>query len=407
MPCTTTQNTIGATIIVMSLRKASLSTFSSTAKPGVSDAEQDAEQEPDQHLHEQRLEHREAADACSRRCHDDGGHCEPSLRTRNLATGAKRQSSNRHASTEPPANPTRMRLASHTMHDYDGDSPIKRRIEVPMNVTTRILLGGLLAAAILMPAAPGSAAGEEGRLSRSQGHPREAVQAGRRLRENACGIPRRSQAQGPRGAHGAGRADLPVDRERPRRPTSSISAATPSTISRWRSGSARSARTSTAASTTVRIGRCSPASPRTPSFYIANDAGNLVCGPIAAEVADDKAFEQARRKIDADQRARRMVFHPAPRRAVAKAPGDTGTPVAKVGTVALPLDRLLSAGKGRRAAAAADPFRGAAAVGPDRLGAGHGRAPARDRSPLLRPHPGRRMEDRRHRPGGERALITL
>src|SRR5580704_1108136 len=35
MPCTTTQNTIGATIIVISLRKASLRIFSSTAKPGV------------------------------------------------------------------------------------------------------------------------------------------------------------------------------------------------------------------------------------------------------------------------------------------------------------------------------------------------------------------------------------
>src|ERR1700733_12338668 len=35
MPCTTTQNTIGATIIEISFRKASLKIFSSTAKSGV------------------------------------------------------------------------------------------------------------------------------------------------------------------------------------------------------------------------------------------------------------------------------------------------------------------------------------------------------------------------------------
>jgi hypothetical protein len=32
---------------------------------------------------------------------------------------------------------------------------------------------------------------------------------------------------------------------------------------------------------------------------VANDAGTLVCGPMTAEVADDNAFEEARRKIDA------------------------------------------------------------------------------------------------------------
>jgi hypothetical protein len=71
-------------------------------------------------------------------------------------------------------------------------------------------------------------------------------------------------------------------------------------------------------------------------FYIANDAGNLVCGPVAAEVADDKAFEQARRKIDAVNEPVEWYFTLA-ETAVAKAPGDTGTPVAKVGTIALPL----------------------------------------------------------------------
>jgi hypothetical protein len=50
-----------------------------------------------------------------------------------------------------------------------------------------------------------------------------------------------------------------------------------------------------------------------PSFYIANDAGTLVCGPMAAEVADDDAFDQARRKIGAIDDPSGMVFYPRPR----------------------------------------------------------------------------------------------
>src|SRR5271169_3328740 len=34
------------------------------------------------------------------------------------------------------------------------------------------------------------------------------------------------------------------------------------------------------------------------TYYTATDSGNLVCGPIAAEVADDRIFEQARKKIE-------------------------------------------------------------------------------------------------------------
>jgi hypothetical protein len=57
-----------------------------------------------------------------------------------------------------------------------------------------------------------------------------------------------------------------------------------------------------------------------PSFYTANDAGTLVCGPMAAEVADDSAFDQARRKIDAISepvgRVGRSISTPASRRTV-------------------------------------------------------------------------------------------
>jgi hypothetical protein len=122
-----------------------------------------------------------------------------------------------------------------------------------------------------------------------------------------------------------------------------------------------------------------------PSFYIANDTGTLVCGPITAEVADDNTFEEARRKTNAIDDPVEWYFTLA----AATAPGDTGSLVAKVGTIAMPLIGFLSAREGRRAAVAADPLRDAAAVGPGWLGAGHRRAPAQDRSPLLCPHSGR------------------
>jgi hypothetical protein len=59
-----------------------------------------------------------------------------------------------------------------------------------------------------------------------------------------------------------------------------------------------------------------------PSFYIANDAGTLVCGPMAAEVADDEAFDQARRKIDANNEPVEWYFTLAAEMSVATAPGD-------------------------------------------------------------------------------------
>jgi hypothetical protein len=74
-----------------------------------------------------------------------------------------------------------------------------------------------------------------------------------------------------------------------------------------------------------------------PSFYAANDAGTLVCGPMTAEVADDNAFEEARRKINAIDEPVEWYFTLAAETPVAMAPGDTGTPIAKVGTIAMPL----------------------------------------------------------------------
>jgi hypothetical protein len=109
-----------------------------------------------------------------------------------------------------------------------------------------------------------------------------------------------------------------------------------------------------------------------PTYYATTDSGNLVCGPIAAEVADDRIFEQARKKIET---ARRVVFHlgrdrcrqgPRRHRRAGRQGRHRGAALAQ----------LLSAREGRRAAASADPFRGAAAIGANRLGAGHRGAPA-------------------------------
>ncbi len=71
------------------------------------------------------------------------------------------------------------------------------------------------------------------------------------------------------------------------------------------------------------------------TLYQATEFGNLVCGPIAANVVDDGVYEQARKRVEPSDEAADWYFTLAPTQ-VAKAPGDTGTPVARVGTVALP-----------------------------------------------------------------------
>jgi hypothetical protein len=73
-----------------------------------------------------------------------------------------------------------------------------------------------------------------------------------------------------------------------------------------------------------------------PTYYKANEAGSLVCGPIAAEVVDDDVFEQARKKVEIGDEGADWYFTLA-ETSVAKAPGDAGAPLAKVGTVAMPL----------------------------------------------------------------------
>jgi hypothetical protein len=71
------------------------------------------------------------------------------------------------------------------------------------------------------------------------------------------------------------------------------------------------------------------------TYYQDTQSGNLVCSPTTANAQDDNVFEQARNKIETGDDGVDWYFTLAPT-SVAKAPNDTGPPVAKVGTVALP-----------------------------------------------------------------------
>jgi hypothetical protein len=71
------------------------------------------------------------------------------------------------------------------------------------------------------------------------------------------------------------------------------------------------------------------------TYYHDEEAGNLVCGPITADLVDEDVFEQARKKVETGEEGADWYFTLAPTN-VGKAPGDTGPPVAKVGVVALP-----------------------------------------------------------------------
>jgi hypothetical protein len=68
----------------------------------------------------------------------------------------------------------------------------------------------------------------------------------------------------------------------------------------------------------------------------ASEGGNLVCGPITAEVVDEQVFDRARKRIESGEEQADWYFTLS-EVAVSKAPGDTGAPIAKLGTVALPV----------------------------------------------------------------------
>jgi hypothetical protein len=80
------------------------------------------------------------------------------------------------------------------------------------------------------------------------------------------------------------------------------------------------------------------------TFYPANDAGSLVCGPLGADVVDQPAYEQARKKVETGDEAADWYFT-IQETAVAKTPADAGAPIAKVGVVAMPLISTFPAAK--------------------------------------------------------------
>jgi hypothetical protein len=73
-----------------------------------------------------------------------------------------------------------------------------------------------------------------------------------------------------------------------------------------------------------------------PTYYRATDSGNLVCGPIGAEIADQATFEQADKKLSTEDEAAEWYFTLASTD-VAKSPTETGTPTTKIGAIALPV----------------------------------------------------------------------
>ena len=72
------------------------------------------------------------------------------------------------------------------------------------------------------------------------------------------------------------------------------------------------------------------------TYYKVPDAGNLVCGPISADVVDEDVQEKANDIIGTEDDQPDWYFTIADT-PVAKAASDSGAPIAKIGKVALPV----------------------------------------------------------------------
>jgi hypothetical protein len=84
---------------------------------------------------------------------------------------------------------------------------------------------------------------------------------------------------------------------------------------------------------------------RDKTYYKATDSGSLICGPIRANVANEDTFEAAQKKIAPGDDDQIEWYFTLGDTAVAKAPGDSGPPLGKVGKVALPVLSTAPAGK--------------------------------------------------------------
>jgi hypothetical protein len=73
------------------------------------------------------------------------------------------------------------------------------------------------------------------------------------------------------------------------------------------------------------------------TYYKASDSGGLICGPIKADIANEDTLEAAQKKIAPGDDDQVDWYFTLGDTSVAKAPGDSGPPVGKVGKVALPV----------------------------------------------------------------------
>ena len=72
------------------------------------------------------------------------------------------------------------------------------------------------------------------------------------------------------------------------------------------------------------------------SYYQVSDGGNLVCAPVAAGVMDPTVEEQARKKVETEDEPAEWYFTLASTD-VMKSPSDKGVPIARIGTIAMPV----------------------------------------------------------------------
>jgi hypothetical protein len=73
-----------------------------------------------------------------------------------------------------------------------------------------------------------------------------------------------------------------------------------------------------------------------PVFYSGSDKTNLICGPLLAEPTDANVLEAARKRIEIGDDSGTW-FYTAVDTPVARAPGDAGAPVGRLGKVAFPV----------------------------------------------------------------------
>ena len=75
---------------------------------------------------------------------------------------------------------------------------------------------------------------------------------------------------------------------------------------------------------------------RDPSFYSASDKTSMICGPLLAEATDAAALDQAQSKVEIGDDFGTWYFT-AGDTPVAKAPGDSGAPLGRLGKVTFPV----------------------------------------------------------------------